>query len=75
MCVRVRVRVCVCMRVCVCVCLSACMSVRACLRVLDCVHVRACDPGMRMFEVQPEWLQGGRLRDYQLMGLNFLVQR
>ena len=51
------------------------MSVRACLRVLDCVHVRACDPGMRMFEVQPEWLQGGTLRDYQLMGLNFLVQR
>lgn len=25
--------------------------------------------------MQPEWLKGGELRDYQLEGLNFLVNR
>ncbi|CAI5468403.1 unnamed protein product [Closterium sp. Yama58-4] len=28
---------------------------------------------MSKLEVQPEWLKGGTLRDYQLMGLNFLI--
>ncbi|KAE8710591.1 Protein CHROMATIN REMODELING 5 [Hibiscus syriacus] len=28
---------------------------------------------LRKFDEQPEWLRGGKLRDYQLVGLNFLV--
>ncbi|XP_022632033.1 protein CHROMATIN REMODELING 5-like isoform X4 [Vigna radiata var. radiata] len=28
---------------------------------------------LRKLEEQPEWLKGGKLRDYQLEGLNFLV--
>ena len=30
---------------------------------------------LRKFEEQPEWLKGGKLRDYQLDGLNFMVNR
>lgn len=30
---------------------------------------------LRKLEEQPEWLKGGKLRDYQLEGLNFLVNR
>lgn len=30
---------------------------------------------LRKLEEQPEWLKGGTLRDYQLEGLNFLVNR
>jgi len=30
---------------------------------------------LRKLEEQPEWLMGGKLRDYQLEGLNFLVNR
>ncbi|KAJ7012793.1 hypothetical protein NC653_002744 [Populus alba x Populus x berolinensis] len=30
---------------------------------------------LRKLEEQPEWLRGGKLRDYQLEGLNFLVNR
>ncbi|KAG4402808.1 hypothetical protein GLYMA_02G281000v4 [Glycine max] len=30
---------------------------------------------LRKLEKQPEWLKGGELRDYQLEGLNFLVNR
>ncbi|XP_057806203.1 protein CHROMATIN REMODELING 5-like [Salvia miltiorrhiza] len=28
---------------------------------------------LRKLDEQPEWLKGGKLRDYQLEGLNFLV--
>jgi hypothetical protein len=28
---------------------------------------------LRRLDDQPEWLKGGKLRDYQLEGLNFLV--
>lgn len=30
---------------------------------------------LRKLDEQPEWLRGGKLRDYQLEGLNFLVNR
>lgn len=30
---------------------------------------------LRKLDMQPEWLKGGELRDYQLEGLNFLVNR
>ncbi len=30
---------------------------------------------LRKLEEQPEWLKGGTLRDYQLEGLNFLMNR
>ena len=30
---------------------------------------------LRKFEEQPGWLKGGKLRDYQLDGLNFMVNR
>jgi len=30
---------------------------------------------LRKLDEQPEWLKGGKLRDYQLEGLNFLVNR
>lgn len=30
---------------------------------------------MLALEEQPEWLRGGQLRDYQLRGLNFLINR
>jgi len=30
---------------------------------------------LRKLDEQPEWLIGGTLRDYQLEGLNFLVNR
>lgn len=30
---------------------------------------------LRRLDEQPEWLKGGKLRDYQLEGLNFLVNR
>ncbi|KAF0909451.1 hypothetical protein E2562_036317 [Oryza meyeriana var. granulata] len=31
-------------------------------------------PSLRRLDDQPEWLKGGKLRDYQLEGLNFLHQ-
>jgi len=34
-----------------------------------------CLASLRKLEEQPEWLKGGKLRDYQLEGLNFLVNR
>lgn len=30
---------------------------------------------LRKLDEQPDWLKGGKLRDYQLEGLNFLVNR
>ncbi|KAF9602385.1 hypothetical protein IFM89_027210, partial [Coptis chinensis] len=34
---------------------------------------RYCLASLRKLDEQPEWLKGGKLRDYQLEGLNFLV--
>lgn len=34
-----------------------------------------CLESLRKLDEQPEWLRGGKLRDYQLEGLNFLVNR
>lgn len=34
-----------------------------------------CLASLRKLDEQPEWLRGGKLRDYQLEGLNFLVNR
>ena len=31
------------------------------------------EASLRKLDEQPEWLKGGTLRDYQLAGLNFLV--
>ncbi|KAL8156510.1 hypothetical protein AgCh_001565 [Apium graveolens] len=37
------------------------------------VQRRKSKASLRKLEEQPEWLKGGKLRDYQLEGLNFLV--
>lgn len=34
-----------------------------------------CSAILRKLDEQPDWLKGGVLRDYQLEGLNFLVNR
>ncbi|XP_062114401.1 protein CHROMATIN REMODELING 5-like [Humulus lupulus] len=37
------------------------------------VHLSPDIASLRKLDEQPEWLRGGKLRDYQLEGLNFLV--
>ncbi|WJX39375.1 Protein CHROMATIN REMODELING 5 [Trifolium repens] len=49
---------------------EAAMSVQG--KVVDSQRKKS-KASLRKLEEQPEWLKGGKLRDYQLEGLNFLV--
>lgn len=51
------------------------VSLRCCITILE-LHLilSLCySASLRRLDDQPEWLKGGKLRDYQLEGLNFLV--
>lgn len=43
--------------------------------ICDSVAIFSFLASLRKLDEQPEWLKGGKLRDYQLEGLNFLVNR
>ncbi|KVI08041.1 Chromo domain-containing protein [Cynara cardunculus var. scolymus] len=58
-----------------------CCSFNSLKKLNDCYYVELLHSellafgyaSLRKLEEQPEWLKGGKLRDYQLEGLNFLV--
>lgn len=58
-----------------------CSKLYACTRCFSLLFVQiilrssCCVGSLRKLDEQPEWLKGGKLRDYQLEGLNFLVNR